>query len=168
MVKSLITPDATEGDEYRFAHALVHDAAYEVTSKRTRAALHERAADWLSAGDMPGPKEELIGYHLEQAYKARIGLGQQDARSRRLAVRGGEALAAAGRSARDRDDHHAACALFDRATRLLPDERVRLPVVCEQADALYQDWRFEDAVALLERAQMDARRLDDQRVLALS
>ena len=64
-------------DAYRFGHILVRDAAYRGLPKETRADLHERFADVLAdtTGDRVGEYEEIIGYHLEQAFGFRMELG---------------------------------------------------------------------------------------------
>ena len=59
-------------DGFRFRHALIRDAAYAGIPKRTRADLHERFAGWL---ELHGGRDELLGYHLEQAYRYRDELG---------------------------------------------------------------------------------------------
>src|SRR5262249_33045763 len=63
---------------FRFKHILVRDAAYRATSKRLRAALHERFAGWLErvAGTRLGEYQEVIGYHYEQAYRYKLELGE--------------------------------------------------------------------------------------------
>ncbi|MDP9482989.1 MAG: AAA family ATPase, partial [Chloroflexota bacterium] len=71
--KDLIRPE-TGGlaeEAFRFRHILIRDAAYEALAKSDRAHLHERFADWLeaAAGDRLGEVEEIVGYHLEQAYR---------------------------------------------------------------------------------------------------
>ena len=50
---------------------LVRDAAYRATTKKLRASLHERYADWLEvrAGSRVGEYHEILGYHLEQAHE---------------------------------------------------------------------------------------------------
>jgi class 3 adenylate cyclase len=62
---------------YRFKHILVRDAAYRATTKKLRATLHERYADWLErrVGDRVGEYQEILGYHFEQAYLYRTELG---------------------------------------------------------------------------------------------
>ena len=62
---------------FRFRHILIRDAAYEGMPKKVRADLHERFADWLeeSAGERASEYEEILGYHLEQAYRYREELG---------------------------------------------------------------------------------------------
>lgn len=78
--KELIRPDLTDlsgEDAFRFSHILVKDAAYNALPKAIRAELHERFAGWLEqmAGDRRPEYEEIIGYHLEQAYRYRSQLG---------------------------------------------------------------------------------------------
>jgi class 3 adenylate cyclase/predicted ATPase len=58
-----------EEDAFRFRHILIRDAAYSGIAKSRRAELHERFADWLER-TMP-EYEEIVGYHLEQAYRYR-------------------------------------------------------------------------------------------------
>ena len=62
---------------YRFRHILIRDAAYEAIPKKVRAGLHERYADWLEerAGDRVAEYDEILGYHLEQAYRLHEELG---------------------------------------------------------------------------------------------
>ena len=62
--------------------------------KEQRADLHERFADWLerAAGERVAEYEEILGYHLEQAYRYRIELGPADDRTRALARDAARAL----------------------------------------------------------------------------
>ena len=100
--RDLIEPDRSliPGDDgFRFRHILIRDAAYIGVAKASRAELHERYANWLerSAGEL----DEIIGYHLEQAFRYRQELGRADDS---LAAQGGERLARAGRRAIGRGD----------------------------------------------------------------
>ena len=63
-------------------------------------------ADWLQArGDaMADEWDEILGYHLEQAYRYRAELGPVDDHGAALAVRAAERLGAAGRRAFERRD----------------------------------------------------------------
>jgi tetratricopeptide (TPR) repeat protein len=124
------------GAAYRFKHILVREAAYLATTKKARAALHERFADWLErlAGDRIGEYHEILGYHLEQAYRYRAELGENEAE---LAARAGTHLGAGGRRANDRGDVRAAASLLGRAVDLLPtDSRERLALLLPYQDAL--------------------------------
>jgi tetratricopeptide (TPR) repeat protein len=122
--RELIRPDQSQipGDDgFRFRHLLIRDAAYDAIAKATRAELHERFADWLDSRDTPLlEQEELAGYHLEQAHRYRIELGQD---ATELASRAAGRLAAAGRRAIDRRDLNAARSLLSRALALSePDD----------------------------------------------
>ncbi len=102
---------------FRFKHALVRDAAYSRISKRLRAELHERFADWLAdkAGDRFEELEEIVGYHLEQAcrYRRELGLASEE-----LAERAGWHLATAGRRALWRLNYRVAAGLLERAAEM--------------------------------------------------
>ncbi len=80
--KELIRPDRPQlagEDGFRFRHLLIRDAAYDALPKATRAELHERFADWLEQhGAELVERDEILGYHLEQAYRYRTELGTPD------------------------------------------------------------------------------------------
>jgi len=125
--RELIRPERTGfagEDAFRFSHILVREAAYESVPKRTRADLHERFAGWLEgrAGQRIAEYEEILGYHLEQAYGHRAALGRVDPAARALARRAGAHLAASGRRAMQRGDMRAAANLLGRAADLLSTE----------------------------------------------
>jgi predicted ATPase len=84
--RELIRPARAQlvGDDgFRFRHILIRDAAYDAMPKSARAELHERFAGWL---EERGPDlvelDEILGYHLEQAARYRVELGQPDPDSR--------------------------------------------------------------------------------------
>jgi predicted ATPase len=81
-------------DAFRFGHILIREAAYGGIPKEARSGLHELFADWLE--ESGGPYEEIVGYHLEQAYwyKREVALAIGDARA--LGARAGESLGARG------------------------------------------------------------------------
>ena len=123
--KELVRPDRPQlpgEDAFRFRHLLIRDAAYEGLAKSVRAELHERFAEWLEqqGGDLV-ELDEIVGYHLEQAYLYAEELGPVDQRQRALARRAAERLAAAGRRAFARSDATAQVNLFGRALALLPE-----------------------------------------------
>ena len=130
--KELIRPDRTDlpgEDAFRFRHLLIRDAAYEAMPKELRAELHERFADWL---DQIGPehlaeRDEIIGYHLEQAYRYRVVLAPVDDTAQKLAVRAGERLGRAARRAMGRADVSATIGLTERALALLPEDHELRP-----------------------------------------
>ncbi len=120
--KGLVEPSRSEvpgEDAYRFRHSLICDETYAGIPKAVRAELHERFARWLQAQAREdrgfGEHDEILGYHLEQAYRCRTALGPDDAPARALAVEAGTLLAAAGRRALGREDVPAAMGLFERA-----------------------------------------------------
>ena len=85
-------------DGFRFEHMLIRDAAYASMPKELRAELHERFARWLEAqvAESVREYEEILGFHLEQAYRYQAELGPVGDRARsrawgalRRASRGG-------------------------------------------------------------------------------
>jgi class 3 adenylate cyclase len=79
MGKDLIRedPQAPHQQLYRFRHPLIRETAYDAMPKRLRAELHEGFAGWLAAatGDRVDEYDDIVGYHLEQAYRYRGELG---------------------------------------------------------------------------------------------
>ena len=151
--KGLVRPDRRTfagEDGFRFGHILIRDAAYDSMSKRMRAILHERFADWVEAraGD-GGELDEILGHHLEQAHLYRAELGPTDSS---LAERACALLARAGRRALAREDNHAAASLLGRAAALLEPVGDGLPeVLVEQATALHRAGRIDAAAKLFDR-----------------
>ena len=100
--KELIRPHEAIEDAFRFRHMLIRDAAYERIPKELRSELHERFAGWLEGSGEEF--DEIIGYHLEQAYHCLIGLGRPGCEGEALAERAAERLAESGRRAYARGD----------------------------------------------------------------
>jgi class 3 adenylate cyclase/tetratricopeptide (TPR) repeat protein len=149
--KDLVRPDrpTLPGDDaYRFRHLLIRDAAYEGLPKSVRAQLHEQFALWLDerAGDLV-EHDEIVGYHLEQAYRYRRDLGPPDTAARQVATAAAGRLEAAGRRALDRGDESAAVNLLERASGLVPSKRQEVPLEVSIIWALIQLGRMRDAVA---------------------
>ena len=159
--KELIAPLAN-GDDFRFAHQLVRDAAYEAIPKELRAELHERFATHLEGrADVP-ELDEIVGYHLEQAccYRAELGVPDNG-----LSARAAEHLGRAGLGAFGRSDIPAAAGLLGRACALLsPGEPERLSLLPELGSALAEAGRFEEAGAVLDEAVEEARRAGDRAI----
>jgi class 3 adenylate cyclase/tetratricopeptide (TPR) repeat protein len=131
-------PSFPEDEGFRFRHLLIRDAAYESLPKSTRAELHERFADWLAKHDLI-ERDEIVGYHLEQAHRYRSELDGADPALEELARRASTHLAAAGRGALERGDFNAGRSLFIRATTLLPDgDEARLALGPVFAEALFE------------------------------
>ncbi|MDP9207427.1 MAG: AAA family ATPase, partial [Actinomycetota bacterium] len=90
------------GDQgFQFRHLLLRDATYDSIPKQARADLHELFAVWgeRTAGARLREIEEIVGYHLEQAWRYRVELGIVDERNQRLAAAAARHLGAAGRRA---------------------------------------------------------------------
>ena len=168
--RDLIRPDEADfaGEEaYGFRHALIRDAAYRSLPKNVRADLHERFAAWLerTARDRQREFEEIVGYHLEQAYLYRVSLRSRDARAASLAARASERLEAAARRALVRGDLPAAIGLLQRVSRLLPaaDPR-RTALLVELGGALIESGRLAEAGRVLDDAERLAAAADDERM----
>jgi predicted ATPase/class 3 adenylate cyclase len=167
--KDVIRPDRANfaGDEaFRFRHLLIRDAAYGSLPKQTRADLHERFADWLErAARTRLPEfEEIVGYHLEQAYRYRKDLGSMDADSGALAGRASQRLESAGRRALARGDLPAAIGLLERSAALLAeDDQGRATLLPELAAALTEAGRLAEAEAILAEGGQLASAVRDER-----
>jgi DNA-binding SARP family transcriptional activator/tetratricopeptide (TPR) repeat protein len=136
---------------YRFRHLLIRDVAYDSIPKESRAHLHERHARWLerTAGERALEFEEILGYHLEQAFNYRSELGRVGEAEQRLALSAGRRLGRAGRRALARGDIPAAMNLASRAAALLPsDDPLRVHVVpgVRITQGLGAQLRWADAV----------------------
>ena len=161
--KQLIRADRAEltgEDAFRFAHALIREAAYDGLPKQRRAELHEGVARWLERRQ--GARDEAIGHHLGEAFRHRAELGLMGERDRALAVGAAERLGAAARAALVRGDLPAGARLLERATSLLaPDDPARAALLPELGAALLDAGRLADADRVLaeaiERAGRDPR-----------
>ncbi|MEA2673266.1 MAG: hypothetical protein QOI92_458, partial [Chloroflexota bacterium] len=170
--KELIRPDRSglaQGDAFRFRHMLIRDAAYERLPKSERAELHELFAGWLdqAAGDRRTEVEEMVGYHLEQAFRYRKELAPVDERSRELAGRAAQRLIAAGGRALERSDVAAVVNLYGRAAALLDhDDAVRLAILPDLARVLDSIGRLDDAKACFAEALERSEAAGDERAMA--
>jgi class 3 adenylate cyclase/tetratricopeptide (TPR) repeat protein len=168
--KELIRPDRSmvPGERaYRFRHLLICDAAYAGLPKRVRAELHERFALWIEKEHAEGlvEVEEILGYHLEQAFRYWSELGAGNERTRDLAEQARERLAAAGRRAVARGDVSAATNLLGRAKALLTaDVSGREELLGELGATLVLAGEFADADEVLTEAIEVAAAAQNQRV----
>jgi class 3 adenylate cyclase/tetratricopeptide (TPR) repeat protein len=169
--KELVRPDRSGfagEDAFRFSHILVRDAAYDSMPKRARAELHERFASWLErkAGDRLAEFDEILGYHLEEAYRYRAELGPVDERARAVAGLAARRLAAAGRRALAHWDVAATVNLLTRAVDLMPkNDPFRLEVLADLGIALAQS-DMPRADEVLTEAVEAARSIGDPRLEA--
>jgi class 3 adenylate cyclase/tetratricopeptide (TPR) repeat protein len=164
--KELIRPDRADfagEDAFRFRHLLIRDAAYHAMPKEQRADLHERFAAWLEgvAGDRLAEYEEILAYHLEQAYRFRSELGTADDRTRDLAAAAARhAMTSAGR-ALAREDFSAARGLLGRCVELTSGRTRAVALVgLAEADAASHD--FPAALGHARAAMDEARAIGDR------
>jgi tetratricopeptide (TPR) repeat protein len=166
--KELIRPDRAEfagEDAFRFRHLLIRDAAYQAMPKEQRAELHERFAEWLAnaAAERIAEYEEILGYHLEQAYRYRTELGTADERTKALARRAGDHLYRCGLRADERDDFKAARAFLERSLDLLDGtELVQAMVLL--AEIFDEDLSFPESLDTATRAVALATEFGDRRL----
>ncbi|HXV03512.1 MAG TPA: AAA family ATPase, partial [Gaiellaceae bacterium] len=165
--KDLVEPDLALfpwDDGFRFRHILIRDAAYLGLAKEARADIHEGYAAWLqeNAGEGVAEFDEILGYHLEQAFRLRQELGTTDPE---LRERAGKLLAGAGRRAIGRGDVPATVTLLARAVALLPDSnderREMLPLL---GSALMRTGEFARAERVLDEALESAKTAGDRRL----
>jgi class 3 adenylate cyclase/tetratricopeptide (TPR) repeat protein len=170
--KELVRPDATEipgQDAFRFRHLLIRDAAYESMPKERRAQLHAQFAAWLESavGERAAEYEEVLGYHLAQAYRYRVELGPPDDDAIALAARAGDHLGTAAVRAFGRGDATAAVRLFEHAVELLPADHPRRPrFLCDLGLALTDRGDMARAEQILTEAAAGAAAADDRATAA--
>ena len=141
-------PTFPEDEGFRFRHLLIRDAAYESLPKATRAELHEQFADWLSTHDLV-EGDEIVGYHLEQAHRYRIGARSGATRPSRRSprVRADHLASSGSRRARPRRlTTPAARSLRRRAVAIAPpsDER-RHALAPDLCIALFESGELDEA-----------------------
>jgi predicted ATPase/DNA-binding SARP family transcriptional activator len=157
------------GDALRFHSVLIRDAAYDSVPKRSRAVLHEQVAAWLerTAGGQATQYEEVLGYHLEQAFRYARELGPADDHVQVVGRNGARYLASAGRRAFASGDMSAAAGLLRRAAGLLPqDDLARLELLPVAGEALHEIGQFDAARAILAEAIRVGETVGDECVVA--
>jgi class 3 adenylate cyclase/tetratricopeptide (TPR) repeat protein len=168
------TPDPDRAlDDHRFHHILIRDAAYRRSLKRARADLHERFARWLEHFDdehaRRGEHDEIVGYHLEQAFTYRRQLGRADEHLDDLGGRAARKLSAAGRRAFVRGDLPAAVNLLSRARDVLSaGDPMRLAVLPDLAEAMMESGDFDGAIAVGNDAEASSGLARDEPEVARS
>jgi tetratricopeptide (TPR) repeat protein len=152
-------------DAYRFGHILIRDAAYRGLPKETRADLHERFATFLadSTGDRVAEYEEIIGYHLEQAFRFRMELGPLNEVAADVRTRASSRLESAGQRALYRGDLPAALNLYQRAAALAEGIANHAELQTRVGGVLLQLGQFAEAEALFELARDTSREDGDER-----
>ena len=171
--RRLIRPDDAsllDDPAFAFVHLLVRDAAYAGMLRRLRAELHERFADWLivRVGDRLSEFQEIVGYHLEQAFRNLIELGPAAERTTGLRIRAGDHLIASARRVFETNDMRAAASLFDRANELLLEDDPRLAdALLSQAIAHMEAGGFDRSRSIFERGEAVADSMHDDRTRTL-
>jgi class 3 adenylate cyclase/tetratricopeptide (TPR) repeat protein len=168
--KDLVRPERAvlpDDDAYRFRHLLIRDTAYEALPKATRAELHERFATWLEEhGAELVELDEILGYHLEQAYRYRAELGPLDSAAAAIAKRAATRLLGAADRALERGDSSATVRLLSRATELMPQTDARRPLAeLDLATALGEQGELEGAIERLTEVAATAGEQGDVRVV---
>jgi class 3 adenylate cyclase/tetratricopeptide (TPR) repeat protein len=171
VTKQLVRQLPDEEVLYRFGHQIIRDTAYGSLLKRVRATLHERFVTWAERVNKERGRElefeEILGYHLEQAYQYRTDLGVIDAAAIRIAEQAATKLGSAGRRASSRGDATAAAGLLNRAARVLPDDStVRVEFLTEAAEASIEAGSFDIARTAIDEATSAAASLGDARLQA--
>jgi tetratricopeptide (TPR) repeat protein len=152
-------------NSFRFRHILIRDSAYHGMLKRRRAVLHRRCADWLHRPEASTvAADELVGYHLEQAYLYDRELGSPQKQLAELAGQAAECLRKAGFVAWERGDATASSNLLGRAVRLYAkDEPERRRVLSVLGAVLRESGEVAASADVLKEA-LDAARAASDRV----
>ena len=171
--KQLIRRTTSEDASYRFGHLVIKDTAYGSLLKRVRAALHERFVVWAERVNRERGREnefeEILGYHLEQAYRYRTELGVIDNEARAVGEQAAVKLGNAGRRALDRSDLSAATNLLGRAVSLYEaPSPVRVVLRTELSEAFLAGGRLEEARKAARDATADALEVGDTRLETLA
>ncbi|MFL5979471.1 MAG: BTAD domain-containing putative transcriptional regulator [Gaiellaceae bacterium] len=152
--RQLIEPDPSVfagEDGFRFSHVLIREAVYEGLPKETCADLHERLASRL--GDGPVSEDEVVGHHLEQAFRARSQLGLVGEHEWKLAREAQARLQTAAGKVLLAGDPDAGADLLGRAATLLPeDDASRISLLPGLGTALFEAGRFTEADRVLTEA----------------
>jgi tetratricopeptide (TPR) repeat protein len=154
---------------FRFHHVLVRDTAYQGLLKRTRATLHERLVEWAHRVHRELEYEEIIGYHLEQAYRCLVEVSPGNERARAIARRASEVLAQAGRRTWRRGDVGATTGLLTRAIDLMDeDDSRRAMLLVDIGDAMILAGRHEEMETAHRQASEVAAAADDDRIALIA
>jgi class 3 adenylate cyclase/ATP/maltotriose-dependent transcriptional regulator MalT len=170
--KQLVRREREESDyDYRFHHILIRDAAYQGILKRARATMHEQFVNWAEEvnreRDRQSQFDEILGYHLEQAYQYLSELGPLDDHGQELGRRSASLLGRAGRRAFARGDMAAAANLLRRAAALLPEhDSSRLDLLPDLGEAMMEIGEFAWAEVFLDEALAGASATGDETLRA--
>ena len=168
-----LTGTAQSETTYRFHHHLVRDTVYNGLLKRARANLHLAFARWADKVNADRDRvlefEEILGYHLEQAYHYLGELGPLDDAGVAIGIDASKRLANAAKRAFARGDMHAAASLFRRAIALLArDDAERAELLPQFAETLMGLGNYAAARAAVKEAAECGERLANPRIKASS
>lgn len=166
--RELVVPAGHEDGRFRFTHILVRDAAYDLIPKERRAELHIRYADWLIAsGTRHSDRDELVGYHLEQAFRnlAEIRRATTD-EMRALADRASGHLTSAGLRVLSQGDRSGGENLLRRSLELRPAGVERVSLLISLGGVLREEGEFAEADRALGEANDVAAEMADVELLA--
>ena len=115
------------------------------------------------AGGRVGEYDEVLGYHLEQAYRFRTELGPADAATEALGERAARHLEAAANRAAERSDLRAAAGLLERALDVgIAEPLKRAYARFELADYLGGIGRSGERASIVDEVAETAERLGDR------
>ena len=138
-------------DAFRFSHVLIREVAYQGLPRGRRAELHERLAGWLAA--RPGGRDDMIGFHLAEAYQNLAALGPVSGHEQAIAGAAAKRLTAAAEAARLRGDPAAGARLLERAEAVVTaDPEAHGELLPELGAALYDAGRLDEAAQILDTA----------------
>ncbi len=162
--KELVRPDEATvvgDDAFRFRHLLIRDAAYDALPKAVRIDLHRRFAAWLELrGSGLAELDEILGHHLEQAWRYLRELGQPDDPELRDAAH--TRLRSALWRAMNRRDYPAAVGLAERLRPLTPEGTFDVGVEIDRVDALALSGDMEPGWDAVQDAVARARATGDR------
>jgi tetratricopeptide (TPR) repeat protein len=138
-------------DAFRFSHVLIREVAYQGLPRGRRAELHERHAGWLAA--RPGARDDMIGFHLAEAYQNLAALGPVSGHEQAIAGAAAKRLTTAAEAARLRGDPAAGARLLERAeTVVAADPEAHGELLPELGAALYDAGRLDESAQILDKA----------------
>jgi class 3 adenylate cyclase len=156
LVRRRIIQHGQAPGSFRFAQALLRDAAYSLTTKSRRERWHLTMADWLAehrdpaGSDQAGQAAIAMACHVETACQIRRELVPGMTELPEQAALAARVLVAAGEQALARTDLPAAAGLLERARELLAaDDPARLRLALRIVDACIGMWDGERALAAL-------------------
>jgi class 3 adenylate cyclase/tetratricopeptide (TPR) repeat protein len=161
-----------EGESYLFAHALIQEGVYDSLLMARRADLHRRAAQWFASRDLPlraehldrakdpaaplafleAARDQAAGFRYERALalaERGLELAAEPAERFALACHVGELRRKLGRNPESIE-------AYREAERLADDDFQHFQAWIGQVEGMRLVDRYQDALALLEKAEKPA------------